>query len=192
MLQIYNKKTGKFIGVSYHEDTPKIREYHAIHNQGAIWTEDDVVLSTSKIPKKTEKIDGKDVVKEDEKTIYKYIGIPLAMLRSEKEIDININCASDITGGFESNALGSVHFYQSEQEDQINLIGCVAGGLDEIFKCKNSIGVQVWEYRLHTATQLKQVLNDGKTIKQAHLQKALSLKDGIKTASSEELTTTNW
>ena len=103
----------------------------------------------------------------------------LQLLKDAKSKEINIACKNDIESGFVSNALGAEHTYQSGQIDQLNLIGLVASGADDYFKADG-------EYKLHTAEQLQQVLNDGKTYKQTLLQKANMLKSKIIEATTEE------
>ena len=96
----------------------------------------------------------------------------LQLLKDIKTNEINIACKNEIESGFVSNALGTEHTYQSEQIDQLNLIGLVASGNDDYFKADG-------EYKLHTAEQLKQVLNDGKAYKQTLLQKVNTLKSQV-------------
>ena len=99
---------------------------------------------------------------------------------------INTSCAAQITGGFDSSAIGGVRRYRSTQIDQLNLIGVVTGGMDAYFKCATgNAAAQVWAYELHTIAQLKQVLNDGKAFKQTLLQKAKRLKDSVKSAKTQ-------
>jgi len=44
---------------------------------------------------------------------------------------------SDITGGFGSAALGYMHHYDAELEDQLNLIGSVATQSDMVYSCRD-------------------------------------------------------
>jgi hypothetical protein len=77
-------------------------------------------------------------------------------------------CEVAIVSGFTSDALGTSHTYQSDRDDQLNLIGAVSAAADMPFKCADATGA--WGYRLHTAAQLRQVLNDGAAVKLTHLQ----------------------
>lgn len=110
--------------------------------------------------------------------------------KASKINKINTFCETEIMNGFASSALGSEKHYQSEQIDQLNLIGVVAGGVDDYFKCGiedvdfETNGIIKWGYESHTIAQLKQVLNDGKVIKQRLLQKALERKASVDTAST--------
>jgi len=109
--------------------------------------------------------------------------------------EINAACAKEIINGFRSDALGNTRVYQSEQLDQLNLIGVVTAGQDDYFKCgvEDANGSVTWNYESHTIEQLRQVLADGKTHKQSLLQKANMLKQQIKeTATIEEVEKIVW
>ena len=106
--------------------------------------------------------------------------------KDAKTNEINTACATQITSGFTSLALGTIRTYQSQELDQLNLIGVVTGGTDDYFKCAKTVnGKLVWSYEMHTAVQLKQVLNDGKAHKQALLQKAGTLKAKVDLAKTQ-------
>lgn len=77
-------------------------------------------------------------------------------------------CEAAIVSGFTSTALGTSHTYQSDRDDQLNLIGAVSAAADIPFKCADETGA--WDYRLHTAAQIRQVLSDGAAVKLSHLQ----------------------
>lgn len=76
---------------------------------------------------------------------------------------ISKECANFILAGFNSNALGSVHTYPSNDRDQVNLSGTIQKSLlpnstptDYYpFLCANADGI--WDYRDHTAAQIQQV-----------------------------------
>ena len=110
----------------------------------------------------------------------------LAELKTSKTNEINSACSKAITSGFTSSALGTPHTYQSEQTDQLNLIGVVTAGTDDYFKCgvTDANGNITWNYELHTIVQLQQVLADGKAHKQALLQKANTLKVQVASATT--------
>lgn len=107
--------------------------------------------------------------------------------KASKIKEINIACGNEIESGFISNALGTEYTYQSEQIDQLNLIGLVASGTDDYFKAgvTDVDGNITWNYELHTIGQLKQVLEDGKAHKQTLLQKANTLKAQVNTATTQ-------
>lgn len=96
-----------------------------------------------------------------------YESLLLASHKEKRITDISSECEADIVSGFASSALGTQHIYQSDRDDQTNLIGMVAGGTEDYFKCFDGTA---WGYKMHTATQLKQVLNDGKSVKLSKLQ----------------------
>ncbi|EMJ91271.1 hypothetical protein [Leptospira alstonii] len=104
-------------------------------------------------------------------------------------------CESKIVSGFFSSALGAPHFYGSDREDQINLIGSVSLNASVPYKCVDPNGIK--EYRIHSAEQIKQVLNDGAVRKVFLLQRVGELKTLLQEANSwEELsridTDTGW
>lgn len=113
-------------------------------------------------------------------------------LKLSKTNTINIFCKQAIESGFISAALGTEHKYESEEIDQLNLIGAVSSGVSQPIKCSED-GGETWGYKVHTNTQLKTVLKDGAKIKAEYLQKASVLKEQIKNATSlEELEPINW
>ncbi|EMY78890.1 hypothetical protein LEP1GSC060_0789 [Leptospira weilii serovar Ranarum str. ICFT] len=106
-----------------------------------------------------------------------------SLLRSLQSI-----CESKIVSGFYSSALGAPYYYGSDRDDQLNLIGSVSLNVNVPYKCAGSDGFK--EYRIHTAEQIKRVLNDGAIRKIFLLQRAGELKTRIQEASSwEELST---
>jgi hypothetical protein len=107
-------------------------------------------------------------------------------LKLGKKIEeLNAACRAAIIGGFTSSALGAPHRYDSEEVDQLNLIGAVATGGDLVYRCTDALGVKDW--RLHTAAQLHQVLADGAARKGALLHQASSLKAQAAEATTYEL-----
>ena len=121
--------------------------------------------------------------KEINATVSKLI---LQKNKDKKISEINTACSTEITSGFTSKALGTIRTYQSQELDQLNLIGVVTGGTDDYFKCAKTVsGKLVWSYEMHTVVQLKQVLNDGKAHKQALLQKAGTLKAKVDLAKTQ-------
>jgi len=143
------------------EITPEISEYE-IHGNSVITLDNTTKTATVT----------KEVLE---------VSIDFAKKRNTEKI--NMACESAIVGGFPSSALGAEHTYQSEREDQLNLVGVVSSGVDQLFKCSADAG-NTWEWKLHTAAQLKQVLKDGAAVKSALLQTAQSKKASISTAQS--------
>jgi hypothetical protein len=82
-------------------------------------------------------------------------------------------CQTAITGGFVSIALGDPYIYDSQQEDQINLLGSVSttspttenpNGTSQYYACRNP-ETDVKDYLLHTHAQLRMVMDDGADFK---------------------------
>ncbi|TGK36215.1 hypothetical protein EHQ12_04025 [Leptospira gomenensis] len=95
-------------------------------------------------------------------------------------------CESKIVSGFFSSALGAYHFYGSDRDDQLNLIGAASLRDSVLFKCTDQNGAKA--YRLHSETQIGQVLHDGAIRKSFLLQRNSNLKALIQvTTSMEEL-----
>lgn len=94
---------------------------------------------------------------------------------------LSADCESAIIGGFVSDALGTPHTYQSDRDDQTNLLGshatATATGQSVPHKCQDAAGV--WAYRLHTPAQMTQVLSDGAAVKLAHLRYFGALRDQV-------------
>lgn len=110
------------------------------------------------------------------------LGQPVIAVRTES-IDhaylritaaINASCELAITAGFESTALGAVHKYSSELDDQINLTGAILQGVDTSYPCLDGQGIKA--FRLHTTVQLRQVGDDFTVRKFEYLQRANALK----------------
>ena len=114
-------------------------------------------------------------------------------LKLSKISEINNACSKQIISGFTSTALDTAtpttYHYQSEQTDQLNLIGLVSGGVDDVLKCSKDDGngnPTTWNYELHTIAQLTQVLNDGKAYKISLLTKAANLKAQVEAAATQD------
>lgn len=100
-----------------------------------------------------------------------------ALVGAEKVSELSGACEADIVSGFTSSALGTECTYQSDRDDQLNLIGAVSSGVDMTFKCKDSSGV--WDYRTHTAAQLQQVMSDGASVKHTKLNRFNQLRADV-------------
>lgn len=104
----------------------------------------------------------------------------LDAIKDEKLRDINDSCEAEIISGFPSSALGSEFLYQSDRDDQINLMGLVTSGADDLLKCDDGSLV---DWRAHTIAQLTQVFEDGASFKKAALIKAQTLKNQVEGAT---------
>jgi len=96
--------------------------------------------------------------------------------------EINAACEAAIIGGFVSLALGSPHTYDSNRDDQTNLIGAHLAGVARPYPCTDASGAKV--VLQHTASQITQVFNDGVLFKEAHLTKAATLKAQLDAATT--------
>lgn len=90
----------------------------------------------------------------------------LSKARLIKAASISASCEQFIVAGFDSSALGTIHTYPSNRDDQLNLSGTVQRSMmlgvlptDTFeFLCKDLSGV--WAYAVHTATQIQQAGKD--------------------------------
>lgn len=92
---------------------------------------------------------------------------------------------NEIIAGFASSALGSVHWYDSDETDQLNLIGAVTAGTDMMYSCRVGNASAPKEYKQHTHAQLLTVINDGKDIKLGILQNFNTKKGQILAAADK-------
>jgi hypothetical protein len=110
-----------------------------------------------------------DVLEAARNSVEQGTAAPTLSMRTRKVAELRRACEAAITGGFPSSALGALSWYDSEMEDQLNLIGAVSSEADMWYACRPSQR-QPKEYVFHTHAQLLQVLSDGKDVKQAALQ----------------------
>jgi hypothetical protein len=103
---------------------------------------------------------------------------------------ISTNCASSITAGFTSSALGAANTYPSTLTDQHNLNGSVVASLlpnlpstwTTKYWVMDSSGV--WTLAVHTAAQIQQAGLDGKAWVTAQQEKLASLLAQVMAAMS--------
>lgn len=122
---------------------------------------------------------------------------PAALTQSmyqRKTEEINNQCGELITNGFMSTALGAMHIYSSQLDDQLNLTGAILRGLDMPYACRDAQGVKA--FRLHTAAQLRQVGDDFTLYKLQLLQHANELKQqldhALATGDTEAMALIRW
>ncbi|MCD5990122.1 hypothetical protein KDX30_19725 [Pseudomonas sp. CDFA 553] len=102
----------------------------------------------------------------------------LAAAAHSRQVEtINLACESAITAGFDSAALGAMHYYTSQLDDQMNLTGAVLSGTEMLYACRDEQGIKA--FRLHTADQLRQVRDDFTQYTLQLLQRAFELKQRI-------------
>lgn len=127
-----------------------------------------------------------------------WVGPELGELRVIKRDEISQACGNHIAAGFRSAALGSEYLYPAKPQDQANLVASVtdsllaAGDTDWAtpFWCADAAGV--WDFRLHTITQIQQVGREGKAATLAAMSKNETLRQQIMVATAEQLNDINW
>lgn len=82
----------------------------------------------------------------------------IADAKSAKIAELNATCDSLLVN-FKSSATGAERVYDSEVEDQLNILALVAAGVDSYFRCALPDGAK--ENVKHTAEQVKAVFADG-------------------------------
>ncbi|RHX87316.1 hypothetical protein [Leptospira stimsonii] len=99
---------------------------------------------------------------------------------------INQICSEKISGGFSSSALGSVHHYAFDRDDQLNLNSSVLTEESLPIQCKD--GANQESFQIHTPDQVRKVLKDGCLHKARMLERANQWKAKIaEIGSIEEL-----
>lgn len=143
---------------------------------------------------KGEKYDGEKVQILSDKIVIERIKVSadIELVRNKKISELSMACENEIVSGFDSKALGASHKYQSDRDDQSNLIGVAVAGNGGLFKCSEDGGV-TWEYKDHTHEQIMQVIQDGKEMKLSALAKFGRLKALAKSAATvQELKAISW
>jgi len=113
---------------------------------------------------------------------------PLPEIKAEKIKELSAACGETIRAGFKSAALGADHWYDGDVEDQINIMGAAAAGMDLPFRCYpidadgNRIAPKT--FFVHTAAQLQQVYQDGVAFKLGQLQRLEMLRAQVDAAAS--------
>jgi len=124
--------------------------------------------------------------------------VQLAMESKIKELSVLARL--DVIAGFWSSALGTAHFYDSAEIDQVNLIGMVTQLRETFEKAKTAaklasqpepaepsdyfsariLSTDIQKaYYPHTLSQLSSVMDDGKIFKMQVLQTFNNLKDQV-------------
>lgn len=122
-----------------------------------------------------------------------------------KITELSDACAAEIIQGFESAALGTVHIYDSQAVDQLNLVGSFLftgpdpdhpDGQPTYYAVRPVIDgvVQLKEYKVHTHWQLKKAITDGVYWKLAKLQRFNDMRTNILTTARtvEEIDAITW
>ncbi|KEZ78301.1 XkdW family protein [Salinisphaera hydrothermalis] len=131
----------------------------------------------------------------------------LAQAKVAKIAELTAACEAAITGGFESNALGTTHHYPSSATDQVNLMGRVTKSLLPTFPSGGTVSFtcvlpankadSVWPRVDHTAAQIQQVGDDGEAwidAQQLQLRALLAQVDAIddKTGQVSDINAIQW
>ncbi len=90
----------------------------------------------------------------------------LALIEKKKALEEKINqiCNEKILSGFDCDALGSLHHYDTKLEDQINIQALVSDNLGSFFRCAEVLEDKSHynkTYKEHTAKQIKSVFDSG-------------------------------
>ena len=118
----------------------------------------------------------------------------LVLIKKNKIIDLSNSCEKAIIGGFISNALGADHLYDSEEVDQINLIGAVTStaptvaepnGYSSYYACRD-VSTGIKSYIEHSHFVLRQVMADGALFKLNLLQRFHMFRSQVEGAVDEE------
>lgn len=118
----------------------------------------------------------------------------LLRLKETKVAELSLACQDEIIGGFQSSALGEPAIYDSEQVDQLNLIGAATAtgpitGMPDGFQGPYAVRqivngvVQPKQYLMHSYSQLREVLLDGFNFKLVRLQKFNNKRDYVNNVS---------
>jgi hypothetical protein len=99
-------------------------------------------------------------------------------------------CDAEMVGGFVSSALGAAYTYPTKPTDQVNLIGAATDANNpsnpstwtRAFWCADGSGV--WDRRDHTAAQMRQVMADGATAREALSAQLASLVAQVEAATT--------
>lgn len=103
----------------------------------------------------------------------------LNMAKKQRIAELSQSCQQDIIGGFQSSALGTARIYDSEDVDQINLIGATLTTApnheqnlpaSSMYYASRDVTTLEKSYDLHTYSQLRQVMTDGAVFKLSKLQ----------------------
>ncbi|PLC42253.1 hypothetical protein C0Q88_09725 [Ralstonia pickettii] len=112
----------------------------------------------------------------------------LSEVRAAQVAKASIACAAALTTGFTSPALGTVHTYPSQDDDQRNLQSAVSAAIAAPSNwttpiwCANSN--DAWSFTAHTTAQVQQVNADWLAHRVATQQKYADLIARINTATS--------
>jgi hypothetical protein len=102
----------------------------------------------------------------------------LDLAKEQRTAEISQDCENFIMSGFQSDALGAPHVYDSEFVDQINLVGALimtspfgddVDGYSIYYACRD-VATGIKNYYPHTYAILRKVIYDGSMFKLQYLQ----------------------
>lgn len=115
----------------------------------------------------------------------------LESAKAAKCEELNKKC-DELLLSFESEALGEVYVYDSELEDQLNLLGIVSANIDSFFRCRKK-DESIKQNLPHSKEQLKQVYADGLSFKSKMIYRCGELKALVQNAKSlDEVASIVW
>ena len=107
----------------------------------------------------------------------------LEQVKEMTSAEINARAGKEFVAGFKSNALGSDHYYQYTQNDQLNYLTAYGSGVTKPIKCTTdditTVETPNWVYIEHTNEQLAQLISHGSIHGTAVLTRAGDLKKAI-------------
>ncbi len=168
-IQISKILQSNIDAVQYHKNRPMIEEL----------TDKQVEVPTSKYQFALDEW--------NEKRELELNPLPLSFeeLKNIKIQEINQACKKAIISGFKSLAKEIEYKYESDEVDQLNLIGAVTTGVRQNIKCSSDNGV-TWQWIDHLSSEVKDVFDDGVNHKNEMLIKASTLKNQVLTVPTVE------
>lgn len=119
-----------------------------------------------------------------------YLETLISEARQLKIAELNATCDSLLVS-FKSSATGTERIYDSEVEDQLNILALVAAGVDSYFRC--ALPNAPKENVKHTAAQMKQVFADGLKYKSVIIGICGILKAFVESQTSiDRIRSINW
>ena len=112
--------------------------------------------------------------------------------RSLALVRVNTQYRGHVEAEFQSDALGTTHWYTSILESQINLIGATVAGMALDYRCSATKGGDK-TFSAHTAAQIATVFGDGLSYKYGAIAKLAGLEQDIADATTQaELDVVQW
>lgn len=127
---------------------------------------------------------------ESSENTKEYLETLIVNARQEKNAELNATCNS-LLANFKSSATGVERIYDSEVEDQLNIIALVAAGVDSYLRC--ALPGAPKENIKHTAEQMKQIFADGLKYKSIIIGICGILKSFVESQTSiDRIRSINW